>query len=80
MVAAGRPDRGDRLIDEQALDVAVLLAAVPPHVVDPRWVIDQPFERLARLDAVVQLEPENVSRSLGPTAEILSAAASRTSS
>jgi hypothetical protein len=60
VVAAGRPDRGDGLIDEQPFDVAALLAAVAPHVVDPGGVVDQALEGLARLDAVVQLEPEHV--------------------
>jgi len=56
-VVPARPaDGSDALVDEQARDVRFLLAAVMAQVMDPARVIEQPLERRAGLDAVVQLE------------------------
>src|SRR4051794_460062 len=49
--AAGPPQHGRGRVEAQTLEVvAVLLAAVTPHALDPGRMIDQPLERLARLD------------------------------
>ncbi len=56
VVSARRSRCGDVLVDRDALDVAVLLAGITPHVVDPARMIDEDVERRVTAVDIVQFE------------------------
>ena len=55
--AAGASDGREALVNEQSFGVGTLVAAVAPQRL-PRWMINQPLERLSALDNVLQFHSE----------------------